>query len=71
MGKVKKIHNLVTLEREIYRLELKAKNIEEKMNRNFDHLHDNYLSMFLNSFFPKRKSCKEGVLIRLLKRLWT
>lgn len=73
MEKAKNICNLVTLERELYRLELEARKMEDKLDRNFDYLHDNGFSMFKNAFFSncKRSICKEGILIRLLKRLWT
>ena len=52
------IHNLDTLEKEIYRLKLKAKNIEEKWDDNFEKLQHNYPSMFMNSFFQKKKEEK-------------
>ncbi|HEY6504802.1 MAG TPA: hypothetical protein VIZ28_12555 [Chitinophagaceae bacterium] len=60
MKRTRKIHNLDTLEKEIYRLQLEAKNTEEKLDRNFDHLRDNYSSMFMNSFFSSRRNKEEG-----------
>ena len=60
MKKAKNIHNLDTLEREIYRLRLEAKNIEEKLDRNLDHLQANYYSMTMNSIFGKSKQSDEG-----------
>lgn len=59
MKKNKPIRNLDTLEKEMYRLELQAKNIEEKLDHNLDHLQENYLSMTMNSFFCKKENKKE------------
>jgi len=55
MKKTKSIHNLETLEKEIYRLKLATKNIEAKLDSNLDHLQENYWSMTMDSFF-----CKDG-----------
>jgi len=55
MKKAKNIHNLDTLEKEIYRLKLEARNIEIKLDKNVEYLQYNYSSMFMNSFFHKRK----------------
>ena len=49
------IHNLDTLEKEIYRLELEIRNKEEKLKSNMDRLQNNYGSMFRNSFFSKKE----------------
>jgi len=54
--KAKNIHNLDSLEKEIYRLQLAAKLIEEKLDHNFDHLHENFSSMAMNSFFCSKKN---------------
>jgi hypothetical protein len=59
MKKAKNIHNFDTLEREIYRLKLEAKNIEEKLDRNLDHLQENYFSMTMNSVFGKSRQHDE------------
>ena len=53
MKNIKKIHNLDTLEGEIYRLKSDAKNIEEKLDKNLDHFQENYWSMTMDSFFCK------------------
>jgi len=58
MKQAENIHNLDTLEKEIYRLKLKAKNIEEKWDDNFEKLQHNYPSMFMNSFFLKKNEKK-------------
>ena len=50
-----KISNLDSLEKEIHLLDLESKLIEEKLNRNINHLQKNGLSMTLNSIF-----CNEG-----------
>lgn len=54
-----RIHNIDTLEREIYRLKLEAKNIEDKLDNNLDHLQENYVSMTMNSFFCKKEDKKK------------
>ncbi|MDP4261304.1 MAG: hypothetical protein Q8941_02125 [Bacteroidota bacterium] len=55
MKRAKNIHNLDTLEREMYRLKLEARNIEEKLDHNLDHLQENYFSMTMNSIFRNKK----------------
>ena len=49
------IHNLDTLEKEIYRLKLEVRSIEKSLDNNFEHLQQNCSSMFMNSFFQKKK----------------
>jgi hypothetical protein len=56
MKKAKDIHNLDSLEREIYRLKLEAKSIKEKMDHNLEQLQDDFSSMAMNSFFCRRKN---------------
>jgi hypothetical protein len=56
MKKIKNIHNLNSLKREIYRLQGEAKNIEEKLDRNFERLEENFPSMVMNSFFHKKRN---------------
>jgi hypothetical protein len=56
----KHIKNLDTLEKEIYRLQLKAKSLEEKFDDRLDHLRENYSSMLMNSLFRKNNT-KETV----------
>jgi hypothetical protein len=60
MKKARNISNLDKLEKEIYRLQLDAKNIENKLDDNFDHLHHNFSSMMMNSFCHREKSDKNG-----------
>jgi len=60
MKKAKNIHSLDSLEREIYRLKLEAKSIEDKMDHNFEHLQENFSSMTMNSFCSKRKNKEDG-----------
>jgi hypothetical protein len=59
MKKAMNIHNLDSLEREIYRLKLEAKNIEEKLDQNLEHLHGNFSSIAMNSFFHEKKNKEE------------
>ena len=56
MKKVKSIHNLDSLEKEIYRLQLEVKHVEEKLDHNLDHLHENFSSIAMNSFFCSKKN---------------
>lgn len=60
MKKTRNIKNLDTLEKEIYRLKLEAKQIEEKLDQNLDYLQENFSSMTMNSFFHKKKHTENG-----------
>jgi hypothetical protein len=52
MGKTSKhIRTLDHLEREIYRKQLLAKTLEEKIDHNFEYLQSNYSSLVRNSIF--------------------
>ena len=69
MKKERNIHNLDSLEKEIHLLQLEAKQIAEKLDHNFDHLHENLVSMAMNSFFCSKKSKshdKENLFTELL-----
>lgn len=54
------IKNLDTIEKEIYRLRLKAKNLEQKFDNQFENLHDNYSSLLLNTFLKRKKPREEN-----------
>jgi hypothetical protein len=56
MKKRANIHNLDTLEREIYRLKLKAKNQEEQFDRNIRDLRGNFWDMCFKSVNKDRES---------------
>ena len=56
----KNIHNLDSLEREIYRLKLEAKNLEGKLDKNLDYLQGNYFNLTMNSFFCRDDSKKNA-----------
>lgn len=60
MKPTKRIHNLDTLDREIYRLRLEAKNIEQKLDRNLDHFQEHYPSMAFHSFFSGKQRREEA-----------
>ncbi|MEI9908206.1 MAG: hypothetical protein WDO71_00135 [Bacteroidota bacterium] len=60
MKKAKNIHSIDSLEREIYRLQVEAKSIEEKLDGSIDYLQRNYSAMFVNSIFAMRKDKEEG-----------
>ncbi len=53
MKKIQNIRNLDTLEKEIYRLKLEARSLEDKFDRNMDHLENEFPSMAMNSIFGK------------------
>ncbi len=68
-----KIKNLDTLEKEIYRLRLEAKNTEEKLENNLDYLQRNYASMTMNSIFSRsssKESGKERIKEKLFNSIW-
>ena len=57
----KKIHTLDQLEKNIYRLQLKAKNMEFRLSDNLDHLQKHYASMTMSSIvshFSKKEEEK-------------
>ncbi|MES1219312.1 MAG: hypothetical protein ABUT20_27655 [Bacteroidota bacterium] len=58
--KNKNIKNLDTLEKEIYRLRLEARQIEDKLDKNLDHFQEHYFSMTMNSIFH-RSTGKEKI----------
>jgi len=60
MKKAKNIHSLDSLEREIYRLKLEAKDLEDKMDYNFEQLQENFTSMAMNSLCGKKKNKEDG-----------
>lgn len=53
MAKPNQIKNLDSLEKEIYRLKLEARNNSKKLSSQMDHLQQHYASMTANSFFCK------------------
>lgn len=52
--KRKKIKNLDQLDTEIYRQKFRAKELELQLDKQWDHLHDHFLSMTAHSMFNKR-----------------
>lgn len=52
------IKNLDTLEKEIYRLKLKSKELEARFDDNIEHLQNNYGSMIRNSIFHSKKEAQ-------------
>ncbi|OQY95555.1 MAG: hypothetical protein B6D37_05125 [Sphingobacteriales bacterium UTBCD1] len=68
-----KIKNLDSLEKEIYRLRLEAKNYEGKLEENLDHLQKNYASMTFNTVFsrsPDKESGKERIKEKIFSSIW-
>lgn len=53
---MRRIHNIQTLNRSIRELKGKKKEIEARLDDNFNNLKGNYFNMTLNSFFGNRKS---------------
>jgi len=60
MKQRKKIHNLNTLDGEIYRLKSEAQNIEKKLDKNLDYLQNNYWTMTMNSLLRQIDNKKYG-----------
>jgi hypothetical protein len=52
--KAKKFESLQSLDREIRKLKLKAKQMENDFDENFAHLQENYIPMVLNSVLPEK-----------------
>ncbi len=70
MAKRQKIKNLEALNTEIYRLQLKAKNTADNLDKNFDHFQHHYASMTMNSFFKKSASGGEKVKEKIFHSVW-
>ena len=66
----KNIHNLDTLEKEIYRLQLKTKNTAEKLNDNLEYLQDHYASMTMNSILNRSCNYKEKLKEKIINFIW-
>ncbi len=60
--KSSRIHNLDSLEKEIYRLKLHSQKLEDKMDENFTHLKENYGRMARNSVFGKKDGSMKDAL---------
>lgn len=56
MKKEGNIDNIDALQREIYRLRMKAKNIELKLEHHFDHFRMNFSALCINSFYNKEET---------------
>lgn len=54
MAKSGKIQTLDSLEKEIYKLKLHARELESQLDKNIDHLQNNYGSMIRNSIFGNK-----------------
>ena len=65
-----KIKNIDTLEKEIYRLQLKARDCKDKLEENFEHLQKHYASMTMNSFVNRSSSPKEKIKEKILNTIW-
>jgi len=60
-----KITSLSSLDREIYRLQLHARALEEEIDGKFNHLQENYSSMMIKSMLPaiqRKTGIPSGVL---------
>lgn len=55
MGK-RHIYNIDTLDKEVYRLKLKALRMEQQLEKRGRHLRSNALVLLLSALFPKRKT---------------
>lgn len=67
---VTKIKNLDTLEKEIYRLRLEAKNAEDKLEENCEYLQKHFASMTMNSIFNRPSTAKEKMKEKIFSSLW-
>lgn len=65
-----KIRNLDSLEKEIWRLKLEAKNTADKIENNFEYLQHNYGSMTMNSIFSRSSSKGESVKEKIFTSFW-
>jgi hypothetical protein len=63
------VKNLNTLEKEIYRLKMRSKEIEKSLDGNIESLRENYGSMAMNSFFGQKKSSSSNFWASLTARI--
>lgn len=56
------IYNIDTLDKEVYRLKLKALRMEQQLEKKGRYLRSNALVLLLSAFFPKRKSGESSFL---------
>ena len=69
MAKIKQpIHNITALEREIYRLELESKKMEEKMSDRYEYLKDHFPVLVVGSFI--QKSAAKSIKYTILQSIW-
>ena len=59
--KAAKIHSPDMLEKEIYRLKLHSRKLEDRMDDNFDYLKENYGKMAKGSIFSKKDDIKDAI----------
>ena len=57
----RKIKDIDSLDNEIQRLQVKAGNLEERLNDNFEYLQENYSSMIMSSVFSNTGTVKNSI----------
>ena len=62
------IRNITALEREIYRLELEAKKMEEKMNDNYTYLKNHFPGLLVGSFI--QQAAGKSIKYTILESIW-
>lgn len=62
------IRNITALEREIYRLELEAKKMEEKMSNNYVYLKDHFPGLVVGSFI--QQAAGKSIKYTILESVW-
>jgi hypothetical protein len=69
MAKIKQpIRNITALEREIYRLELEAKKMEEKMSDRYEYLKDHFPGLVVGSFI--QQAAGKSIKYTILDSIW-
>ncbi len=51
-----RIHSQDSLEKEIYRLQLELRRMEDQVDHNMDYLHEHGASLFMHSLFGRKKN---------------
>jgi hypothetical protein len=62
------IRNITALEREIYRLELEAKKMEDKMSDNYAYLKDHFPGLVVGSFI--QQAAAKSIKFTILDSVW-
>lgn len=72
MSKLKRpVRNLTMLDKEIYRLQLNARKLEDQLDENFNYLRENATGMAFNSVFRRQRSGSALLKEQIAESIWS